>query len=251
VTGVPRQRRPYRLGLVVPSSNVTMETELPELFRRRETVRPERFTFHSARMRMTEVTPAALAAMNAHGARCAAELADAGCDALAYACLVAVMAEGPGAHLRAQQRLADAAADGAPVVTSAGALVDAARTLGVTRLAVVAPYAPPLTARVVAYLADSGVEVVAAHSRGVTDNRAVGRLDPLDLLDLAAGLDLSRAEALVLSACVQMPSLPVVEAAQERTGLPVVTAATATARALLDALELEPYVPGGGALLAG
>lgn len=243
---------PYRLGLVVPSSNVTMETELPELFRRREAVAPERFTFHSARTRMTEVTPAALAAMNADGARCAAELADAGCDALAYACLVAVMAEGPGAHLRAERTLADAAGSagtGAPVVTSAGALVDGVRLLGARRVAMIAPYAPALTARVVDYLADHAVQVVAVHSRDVTDNRAVGRLDPNDLLDIAATLDLTGAEALVLSACVQMPSLAVVEAAQDRTGLPVLTAATATARALLDALKLDPFVPGGGALL--
>jgi maleate isomerase len=243
--------RRLRLGLIVPSSNVTMETELPELFRRREAVAPERFTFHSARLRMTEVTPQALAAMNAQGERAAVELADAGCDAQAYACLVAVMAEGPGAHERAERRLAAAAADGAPVVTSAGALVDAARTLGVTRVAMIAPYAPPLTRRVVEYLDAAGVRVVAAHSRDVTDNRAVGRLDPLDLLDLVDDLDLSRAEALVLSACVQMPSLDVVEAAERRTGLPVVTAATATARSLLDALKLEPVIPGAGALLTG
>jgi maleate isomerase len=242
---------PYRLGLVVPSSNVTMETELPLLFRRREAVLPERFTFHSARLRLTEVTPAALAAMNAEGTRAAVELADAGCDAQAYACLVAVMAEGAGAHLRAEARLAAAAGDGAPVVTSAGALVAGARALGVSRVAMLAPYAPALTAQVVSYLAASGVEVVSAHSRGVVDNRAVGRLDPLDLLGLLDDLDLSRAEAVVLSACVQMPSLAVVEAAQDRTGLPVLTAATATARALLDALELAPVAPGGGSLLAG
>jgi maleate cis-trans isomerase len=47
----------------VPSSNTTTETELPELFRRREAVAPERFTFHSARMRMTQVTPEALAGL--------------------------------------------------------------------------------------------------------------------------------------------------------------------------------------------
>jgi maleate isomerase len=240
----------YRLGLIVPSSNVTMETELPELFRRREEVRPERFSFHSARMRMTQVTPEALAAMDEQGVGCAAELADAECDAQAYACLVAVMAAGPGAHRRAETRLTDAAGGSTPVVTSAGALIQAARALGAERIAMLAPYAPALTERVVDYLGDAGVEVVSVLSRGVTDNRAVGRLDPAELLELIEQLDLRRAQALVLSACVQMPSLASVEPAQERTGLPVFTAATATARALLDALQLAPQIPGGGALLA-
>ena len=70
----------YRIGLLVPSSNVTMETELPELFRRRELLWPARFTFHSARAQLTSVTPAALAAMNEAADRSAAELADADCD---------------------------------------------------------------------------------------------------------------------------------------------------------------------------
>jgi len=241
-----------RIGLVVPSSNTTMETELPELFRRRERRAPERFSFRSSRMRMTAVTPEALAAMNDQGARCAAELADANCDALAYACLVAVMASGSRAHLATEQRLRPlASADGrAPFVTSAGALAAAIRSLGATRVALIAPYAEPLTMRVVDYLADLGITVVDAVSLGVTDNRAVGALDPMNLVDLADKLDLRTAEAIVLSACVQMPSLPAIPLVERRTGLPTLSAATATAHQLLAALDLEPLITDAGALLA-
>ena len=54
----------YRIGQIVPSSNTTMETEIPAMFRARETVEPERFTFHSSRMRMKKVTKEELAAMD-------------------------------------------------------------------------------------------------------------------------------------------------------------------------------------------
>lgn len=242
--------RPRRIGLLVPSSNVTMETELPELFRRREAVAPERFTFHSARMRMTSVTPEALAAMNAQGERVAAELADAECDVLAYACLVAVMAAGPGAHTLAERRLGAAAGGATPVVTSAGALVEGIHALGVERVAMITPYAPPLTTKVVAYLGAAGIEVVDAISLNVTDNCAVGRLDPADLVGHAARLDLTRAEAIVVSACVQMPSLSAIPVVEDRYGLPTLSAAVATTRSLLDALALTPDIPGAGALLA-
>ena len=67
-----------------------------------------------------------------------------------------------------------------------------------------------------------------------------GRLDPLNPLTFLERLDLRQAEALVLSACVQMPSLAAIEAAQELTGLPTLSAATATAAALLVTLEREP-----------
>ena len=240
-----------RIGLIVPSSNVTMETEVPELLWRYEAGDALRFTFHSARMRMTSVTPEALAAMNAHGERCAAELADAECDVLAYACLVAVMVSGPGAHQRAQSTLRTAAGGATPVVTSAGALIDGIHALGAERVAMITPYTPPLTAKVVDYLANAGIEVVDALSRNITDNCAVGRLDAGDLVDLVDRLDLRRAEALVVSACVQMPSLDAIPVVQALTGLPTLSAATATTRALLEALDLDPVIPGAGALLAG
>src|SRR5712671_6637193 len=97
--------RTYRIGQIVPSSNVTMETEVPAILRAREAVEPERFTFHSSRMRMTHVTPEQLKAMDADSDRCALELSDAHVDVLGYACLVAIMSMGLGYHRDSERRL--------------------------------------------------------------------------------------------------------------------------------------------------
>ena len=230
-----------RVGLLVPSSNVTMEIELPALLGQGVPAN-EVPSFHSARMRMTAVTAEALAAMDAQAEHRAGELADAQVDVIAYACLVAVMVQGPGAHRSAEQRLSDAA--GVPVVSSAGALVDAVRALGVERVAIATPYAPSLTDTVIDYLAAEDIEVVDAVSLGVTDNGAVGRLDPANLVDIAVRLDRSRAQAIVASACVQMPSLPAIANIHAVTGLPTMSAATATARSLRLALGFSPLVLG-------
>lgn len=243
-----------RIGLIVPSSNTTMETELPALFRRREAIRPESFTFHSGRASMRQVTPEELRAMVASSERAAEQVADAGVDAIAYACLVAVMAQGAGAHREIEPRLAAAAAaggDAIPLISSAGALVAALEHLGVRRIALIAPYMKQLTATVCDYLAYCGVEVVRSVSLEVADNRAVGRLDTDDLVEVAADVKTSDVDGLVLSACVQMPSLAAIGPVQASVDIPVVTAATATTWALLHALELEPVVPEAGALLAG
>src|SRR2546422_6759939 len=128
---------PYRIGQIVPSSNTTMETEIPAMLRAREALWPERFTFHSSRMRMHRVTPEELAAMNREGLRCAAELADARVDVMSTACLVAIMAMGPGYHRQVERELADVArANGsqAKVMTSAGALVEGLQILGAKRI---------------------------------------------------------------------------------------------------------------------
>lgn len=246
----------FRIGLIVPSSNTTMEAEVPVMLRRhaQSSENGERFTFHSSRMAMRRVSSEELARMDAESDRCALELSDAHCDALAYACLVAIMAAGPKYHLAAERRLASTAANNggpAPVVTSAGALVDGIKALGAQRIALVAPYLRPLTDVVIRYLADFGIEVVDSISLEVADNLEVGRLDPEALPEIASRLDLRRADALVLSACVQMPSLSAIEVAEQRFGLPVLSAATATVHQLLACLGLSPRVPGAGALLSG
>src|SRR4051812_19376015 len=163
----------YRIGQIVPSSNTTMETELPAMFRARESVAPERFTFHSSRMRMKKVTKEELAAMDADSDRCAAELSDAAVDVLGYACLVAIMSMGKGYHAQSEQRLhAVTKREGhpVPVVTSAGALVDSLKTLGARRIAMIAPYMKPLTQLVAEYIEHEGIEVAEAIALEVPDN---------------------------------------------------------------------------------
>ncbi len=86
--------RTYRIGQIVPSSNTTMETEIPAILRAREALFADRFTFHSSRMRMQKVTKEELAKMDSDSDRCAIELSDAAVDVLGYACLVAIMSMG-------------------------------------------------------------------------------------------------------------------------------------------------------------
>ena len=245
----------HHIGMIVPSSNLTMETELPRMMRQRESLVPEdRFVFHSSRMRMRHVTPEQLRAMNAQTGRAALELADARPDVVVTACLVAIMAQGPGHHCTAEDEItAVLRAEGsqAPVVSSAGALLDGIRALGAGRVAIVTPYLKPLTQLVADYIEDAGIEVVDALSLEVPDNLAVARLDPADLREHWRRLDLSRADALVLSACVQMPSLPSIQPVEEAAGLPVLSAATATAYRVLAELGLPTVVPGAGSLLSG
>jgi maleate isomerase len=136
-------------------------------------------------------------------------------------------------------------------VTSAGALVDALHVIGAKRIAVVAPYMKPLTQLVIDYIEHEGVEVIDSRALEIPDNIDVGRHDPARLPGIVAGMDVKGADAIVLSACVQMPSLPSIAEVEARTGKPVVTAAVATTYAMLKALNLKTQVPGAGALLSG
>ena len=243
-----------RIGLIVPSSNTTMETELPELFARQSEATGVRYTFHSARARMKTVNEAELAAMVDRAADCATAVSDADVDVIAYACLVAVMAQGAGAHEESEAVIARAGEENghpAAVVSSAGALVRTIKRGGFRKVAIVTPYMRPLCDLVVGYIEGEAIEVVDSVALEVPDNLDVARLDTERLPEIARGLRREGAEAVVLSACVQMPSLPAVQAVEDELGLPVLTAATATTFEILAALGHAPRIGGAGALLSG
>jgi len=246
--------RSFRIGQIVPSSNTTMETEVPAMLRAREAIRPERFTFHSSRMRMHKVTKEELEAMNKESLRCAAELADARVDVMSTACLVAIMAMGLGYHREAERELTAVARANqslARVMTSAGALVEGLKTLGAKRISLMAPYMRPLTDLVVRYIENEDIEVIDSICFEIPDNLDVGLRDPMLLLDDVKRLDTRGADVVVASACVQMPSLPAVQRIEDMLGIRTVSTAVCTVRRMLDHLGLEPVVPGAGALLAG
>jgi len=244
----------YRIGQIVPSSNTTMETEIPAILRAREAVEAERFTFHSSRMRMQHVTKEELAKMNADSDRCALELADARVDVLGYACLVAIMSMGLGYHKKSEERLHGRTVEAggpAPVVTSAGALVDGLKAIGAKKVAILTPYMKPLTQLVVDYIEHEGIEVLDSISLEVSNNLEVGLLNPLAPVEHTKKLNTANVDAIVASACVQMPSLASIQQIEDRAGMPVLSSSVATTYMMLKKLGLKTYAPGFGSLLSG
>lgn len=240
----------HRIGLVVPSSNVTIETELPRLF----ASQPGRtFSFHSSRMKMLTVSDDGLATMNAAAERCIDEISDANVDVIVYGCLVAIMAQGRGDHRRVEAFLNEQLqCKGSPskLISSAGALLDGLTALSAERIALVMPYVQPLAEKVVDYIEAEGFQVRSWIALEEADNCAVGQIESARVLEAARSLDLNGVDALVLSACVQMPSLDAIETCQHELGVPVLSATTATAHAVLKALDVKPTILGAGQLLA-
>jgi hypothetical protein len=70
----------------------------------------------------------------------------------------------------------------APVVTSAGALVDGLHSMGFKRISVVCPYMKPLTKMVVDYIESEGIEVKDYVALEIPDNLQVAAQDPTELI---------------------------------------------------------------------
>ena len=105
-------------------------------------------------------------------------------------------------------------------MTSAGALIYGLKKLRAKKISLMAPYMKPLTDQVVAYIENEGIEVLDRISFEIPDNLEVGRRDPMQLLDDVKRLNIANADAVVLSACVQMQSLPAIQAAENMLGAP-------------------------------
>ena len=203
---------------------------------------------------MKTVSKDELTAMNGHMARCAQELTDARMDVIASACLVAIMCQGPGYHRETERTLSDVCRADAPntaVVTSAGALIEGLNAIGAKKVAIITPYMKSLTELVTGYIESEGIEVHDAISLEIPNNLEVGALDPMALVETVKRLSIANVDAVVLSACVQMPSLPALAPVQEMLDVPVLSTAAATAFQILRALDLHAPVPQAGDLLSG
>src|SRR3546814_18981018 len=109
----------------------------------------------------------------------------------------------------------------------------------------------PLTEIVVGYIEREGIAVSDWLALEIPDNLEVAAQDPADLLDHYKRLDLAGIDALVLSACVHLPSLASVQKIEDAIGLPVVSAAICTAPHMLSSLGLPPSVPADAPTLSG
>ena len=105
------------------------------------------------------------------------------------------------------------------------------------------PYMRPLAQQVVDYLEAEGFSVADWRALEVADNVEVGCIPGDRVMEAARSMDLAAVDALVLSCCVQMPSLSLIDAAEQEFGLPVLSAATAGAYSVLRALGLTRRHP--------
>jgi maleate isomerase len=164
------------------------------------------------------------------------------------------MSMGKGYHCQSETRLHEVTIrEGAPapVVTSAGALVHGLRTLQAKKVAMIAPYVQSLCTMVAEYIEHEGFAVVDRVALEIPDNVEVGRRDPMALVEIYKRLDLSGVDVLVLSSCVQMPSLAAIPIVERECGVPVISAAVCTTYQMLQKLGLRTYAPNAGALLSG
>lgn len=142
-------------------------------------------------------------------------------DAVVWACTSGSFVYGwDGARKQADQ-LAEAA--GVPATSTSFAFVEAAKALGVRKVAVAASYPDDVARLFVEFLAAGGIEVLAMSSADIDTAAEVGELSPEAVVELAVSHDHPDADA-VLVPDTAMRTLGVLGAVENRLGKAVLTA---------------------------
>src|SRR5262245_47713285 len=217
-----------RVGVVVPSSNTTVEADFMRAL-------PVGVTVHTARMFLAETTAEAERRMvRDHVPRAVTDLATLRPHVVAFACTSA------GAVLGAdgEAALIDSIAreTGAPVVSTNDAIGRAIERQGRKRVVVLTPYVDELNQAIQAGLERRGLTIVHIAGLGITDNFGIGSVTPAEIVAFAERELAGKACDLLFVSCTNFRAVEARPLLMQRFGVPVVTSNQATIEAAYEAI---------------
>jgi maleate cis-trans isomerase len=231
----------HRIGILLPSSNTVVETELSRAL-------PKTFQIHVGRLLLRSVDKAGWQTQDADIDRQAELLGTAKVElVLLLQTSASFFTDGYDAAVT--RRMSEAA--GVPAVTSAQAIGRALSALGVRRIALLSPYSAELAERGKRYFAaEHGLDVVLADRFGATmSSEAVSQIGTDEATAALDRADRPEIEAFVIGGG-NFPTLPSIAAWEARLGKPVITTNQASIWAIFQALAPSERLEGYGRLLA-
>lgn len=227
----------FRIGLIVPSSNTTME---PEFYR----VCPEGVSIHTARVLLEEVTPDALVKMADYVLDAAKMLKTADVNVIVYGCTSGTLIGGVEWERELTSKIERET--GVKIITTASAVVQALKVLDIKRVVVATPYIDKINELEKKFLEEHGVKVLSIKGLGVVKNIEIGKLAPWISYRLAKEVFKSEADGIFIS-CTNFRTLEIIEKLEREFGKPVVTSNQASIWATLR--TIKESIEGYGKLL--
>lgn len=218
------------IGLMVPINNTTMEGELTAWL-------PPGTQCKTLRIPRGKglLTADSIPAYKAQALELAKQFRNEGIDILAYGCTAASFIAGPAAEPLLTQDLMDAS--GAPVVTTARAMVQALQDANAQDIAVVTPYQDAVNAQIKLFLTDGGIRVRAFDSLYAKDVDALGRINADEVAAIARSTMNDDCDAMFI-ACSQLPTYAILDGLRADFRRPVLSSIQSTAWQLRRTLGL-------------
>ncbi|NJD99844.1 maleate cis-trans isomerase [Thermococcus sp. LS1] len=227
-----------RLGLIVPSSNTTMEMELHSAI-------PEGVSLHTARVPLRNVTEEELIKMNALAVESAKLLRDAGVELILYGCTSGSFIGGKDFEKELEAKIENEV--NVPVVSTSTAVVEALKMLDAQSILVITPYTDEINEREKEFLEANDFEVLDIRGLGIEDNTKIGKLEPYEAYRLAKATFVDEADAIFIS-CTNLRTFEIIEPLEEDLGVPVVTSNQASLWLALREMDVMEKIPWLGRL---
>lgn len=228
----------HHFGVLIPSTNTTVETELARL--------PSGYQAHFARL-LTSTPGSPFSPSRDDDIDYQSKL-------LGTAKVEMVILMQTSASLFAEDydetvtRRMSAAANGVPATTSARSLGRSLRALGARRIGLVSPYSVEVNARARRYFADKhGLEITVVEGFAATDSYLIGNLGPEKARDAFARIDRPEIDAFMVPGA-NFPTMASIAAWEREFNKPVVSSTQAALWAMARQLGGE-RITGFGRLL--
>ncbi|USS40046.1 aspartate/glutamate racemase family protein [Thermococcus aggregans] len=229
--------RRCKLGVLVPSSNITMEYELYKMA-------PDGVSIHFSRIPQTEDTEEQLAAMIDYVPQAAELLAHARVDAIAFGCTSGSFIKGVGYDKQIIESIQQNT--GIPATTTTTAVLEALDLMGLKKISVGAPYTDPIMQKLKKLLEENGFKITKIKGLGLL--KGEGDLPIDETYKLVREIDTPESDGIFIS-CTDFKTVEILELLEEDLGKPVVSSNQATMWKLLRLSGLKTKIRGFGALL--
>jgi maleate isomerase len=211
-----------KIGLLIPSSNTTME---PDLY----SMAPDGITIHSTRMKLNDVTPEALYDMAKDVEKGADLLSSADMDVIIYGCTSGSLIGGVEWEEELVKKIRNKS--GIDTISTGHAVMEALDVLGGGEIGVATPYVRDINILEKRFLESHGFDVPSIKGLGLTNNLEIGRIPENIMKDLV--LEIATDVDIIFISCTNLPVIHIIDEIEDREGVPVVTSNQASLWAVL------------------
>jgi maleate isomerase len=236
---MPRYSNLHRLGLIIPSLNVTIEPE----FNSRA---PPNVSIHATRLLLPKGDKKNLVNMAKDTELACKLLASAHVNVIAYACTTGSLIGGRKWEEKLSARMESSS--GVPVVTTARSVIDSLQELGISSVAVATPYVSEVNQLEKKFLEEWNVKVTKIYGLGYVRGEDLHSEPPDKAVEMAEKVDSVDAEGIFLS-CTDLKTFTILGKVEKALGKPVISSNSATLWSCLRTMNLPTRIRGMGALL--
>ncbi len=227
-----------RIGLILPSTNTVMESELSRMV-------PEGISVHTTRVKLTATNPEGLKAMAVNAERAVDELTSCLSDVIIYGCTSGSFLQGIAWEENFRSKLQ--ALTDASVLTTSYACRKALEAMGCKRISIATPYIESLNDAAERYFTDAGYEIVSMKGLGIEVAANIGKNPPHVSYRIGKEVVTPDTELLFLS-CTGFRTMETVERLEQDLGIPVISSNGASLWAAMRAHGINEQLQGYGSL---